>query len=241
MKRTAFVKNIKRFFCLMLCLVMVLSLAGCGCGKKKTNSKNKTESTKDTTEEQDTTKSQDSSNESDNGTDAGNTDTAKKDSAVDTTIEGTTDGSTEESAGGSSEVVSANTMEVTSETKKSGEEFVITIQAGENTPVAAYTMELSYDTTKLQAVEYGRTEAFTKAYTGMCAENDKGGTIVFAGANMNTHQQYYTGDMLYVKFKAIGEAGSVSDVKLNVVEAVPYDGGNAAGEFTVKSGTVTIE
>lgn len=241
MERTVLEKNLKRCFCLMLCLIMVFGLAGCGCGKKKADSKSQTESSEENTKDKDTAENKDSTDEgaqTEETTDAAaDSDTANKDSAVDTTI----DGASGSNSGGSGEVVSANTMQIPSETKKSGEEFVLTIQAGENTPVAAYTIELSYDNTKLQVIEYGRTEAFKEAYTGMCAENDKGGTVVFAGANMNQHQQYYTGDMLYVKFKAIGEAGSVTDVKLNVVEAVPYDGGNAAGAFTVKSGTVTIE
>lgn len=239
MKRTTLIKKMKRTLCLMLCLIMVFSLAGCGCGKNKSASKNKTETTKDTDENQDTTKKQDSSDdpETEKNADAADTDTTKKGGAVDTNIDGNAGSSTN----GSSGVVSANTMEVASETRKTGEEFVVTIEAGENTPVAAYTIELSYDATKLQVVEFGRTETFKEAYTGMCAENDKGGIVIFAGANMNENQQYFTGDMLYVKFKAIGEAGSVSDLKLNVKEAVPFDGGNTAGKFTVKSGTVTIE
>ncbi len=241
MKRAILVKNIRKMICFLLCLLLVFGLAGCGCGKEKAESKNKTESTKEDSRENKDTAEDDSeatAQEAEGNTDeASDSETSKKDGAVDTTI-----GSAEqEGSGQSGQVVSANTMEVNSETKKSGEEFVLTIQAGENTPVAAYTMELSYDASKLQVVEYGRTEAFKEAYTGICAENDKGGTVVFAGVNTNQHQQYYTGDMLYVKFKAVGEAGSVSDVKLNVIEAVPYDGENAAGAFTVKSGTVTIE
>jgi hypothetical protein len=237
MKKPIGKRRLKCMAGLLLSILLVLSLAGCGCGKKNTDSKSKSEtetvsgSSLDTDSQDTATDSQD--------TDGTGTEDASDDSG--STLDTTLDTAEEDTASDSSQVVSANTMEVTSQTPKSGEEFEVVVQAGENTPVAAYTIELSYDSTLLQVVEYGRTEAFEAAYTGICAENDKGGTIVFAGVNANQHQQYYTGDMLYVKFKAVGAAGSTADVTLNVVETVPYDGGNTAGNFTAKSGTVTIK
>lgn len=252
-----------KIVCIMLCVILATGVAGCGCGKgkDKNNSNSKTEQSGDKKDSDSETSKDKNQNADKKDDEEANKDSANNNASNSGDVDNSTNSSDSNGSGDNNNAAGTNnsgsngnnsnqsdenvppakTMEVPSETPKKGEEFVITVQAGKGTPVAAYTLELEYDKSKLEVLEYGRTKEFKDAYTGISVENDKGGAVVFTGVNTNAHQQYYGGDMVYVKFKAIGASGSVSDVTLKVKEAVDLAGNDSASSFTVKSGTVTIK
>lgn len=147
-----------------------------------------------------------------------------------------------EIAGTESKNVGKNTVYVSDAKGKKGDEVVVKITAGDETPVAAYTLLLKYDETMLEMAEYGTTEEFEKAYKdGINLDSDDAGVISFAGANATESQEKFRGDMFYVKFKIIGETKGDTQLELSLVSLTTYDEVAHVDEFTAVNGKITVE
>lgn len=209
-------KNMKKIVVLLMCLALVLGLAGCGCGSEKTeDSKKKTE------------------NES--GENGENNSGVESGAASENNPEADTEGSDS-----SSELSISGSVELESATVKVGEETTIYINASEDTPVAAFELNLRYDKDVIEIVEHGMTEEFKSAYSGMYVSNDVDGMVIFTGASTNAEEEFYTGPMCYVKIKSIGETSAKANLSLTAGTLSTFDGTDHSGAFEMEDGVITI-
>lgn len=137
--------------------------------------------------------------------------------------------------------VGKNSVYVTDGKGSKGDEVVVYIKATDKTPVAAYTMTLSYDESVLEMVEYGTTDKFEEAYHGMNLSSDDAGVITFAGANATESEEKYQGDLFYAKFKINGEKKGETPLELKIDILSTFDETGHEDEFTAVNGKITIE
>lgn len=234
----------KKIIAAVLCLMLAAGLCGCGCGSKN----NDTKSDKKTEE---SAKTEDGENADENGDDS----TGNKlnilddsDNSNNSNNSNSSDNSDNSSASGTTddwESVDADNLTGTvelgsAEVEKNAEETIY-ITASENTPVAAFEFDLIYDPALFEIVEYGFTDDFTGAYSGMYIANDVDGETVFTGVNTDQSEQYYTGTVAYVKVKCLGESGTSGNITLKVPSLSTFDGTNRSGNFEFKGSTITIK
>lgn len=134
-----------------------------------------------------------------------------------------------------------NKLVVSSAKASAGEEVIITITASDKTPVSAYELELSFDPTQLELLEYGMSERFEENYHGINLNTDSEGMVKFAGANVNQSEERYQGEMGFAKFKIIGEKGTKVTLPLEIVVLSSFEETGFEDQYTVENGTITIE
>ncbi len=134
-----------------------------------------------------------------------------------------------------------NTITVSEAKGSKGDEVTVTITASDKTPVAAYELNLGFDHTKLELVEYDSSKDFSGKYQGLVLHSDTEGNIKFSGANATTSEEKYQGEMFYATFKIIGEEKETTDLDLIIKFLTTVDQTRYEEDFTAVSGKVTIE
>lgn len=137
--------------------------------------------------------------------------------------------------------VDKNSIYVSDAKGSKGDEVIVYISASDKTPVAAYTMTLSFDETKLEMVEYGISDKFEDKYHGMNLSSDAAGMITYAGANATESETMYQGEMFYAKFKIVSEEKGDAELALNLDILTAFDETGHEDEFTAVNGKITIE
>lgn len=238
----------KKWIAVILCVMLAAAFTGCGCGNKtKDASKDKkTEASADNKEEtsgklniKDGIETSEDSEKSESSESANNSESSDNSESTNNSDKSDSSKKTDSSEVDPEKL--SGTVELGSAEVEKNSEEIIYITASENTPVAAFEFDLVYDTALFEILEYGFTDDFTNAYSGMYIANDVGGETVFTGINTDQSEQYYSGPIAYVKVKCLGESGTSGNISLEVPSLSTYDGTNRSGNFEFKGSTITIK
>lgn len=139
-----------------------------------------------------------------------------------------------------------NVVCVSSDEVKQGEEVTVYLRSNGEIPVAAFGFNVYYNTEELSYVEAGKADDFEKAWAGMDVFNDTESdgnekAVIFAGVNTNESEGKYKGDLYYITFKAIGEAGTKAELSLDVSALENLAGESFLDECSVENGIITIK